>query len=88
MWRGALVHMIDGKVPDQGWTDAAQTIQCPLCGAITERESGEVGPHFTLSALRPLRVTPRCRPGASLRWTGVVLADALVAAIPSRAPSP
>lgn len=62
--------------------------RCPLCGAIIEREWGEVGPHFEVAAIRPLRVTPRCQPDARLSWTGVVLADALLAAPRSPGPLP
>lgn len=65
-----------------------EEITCPLCGVTYPREMGEVGPHFTVIATRPIQVTPRCLPGAQLSWTGVVLHDALSAATRSLTLSP
>lgn len=65
-----------------------ELIRCPMCGGVYERELGDVGPHFEVVAVSPLRVTPKCLPGAELGWTGVVLCDALLAARPSPEPLP
>lgn len=73
---------VDGHIQ----AEAPRLIRCPFCGEQESYDPDLLSAHFEVVAIKPLRVTPRCQPDVVVRWTAIVLTDALVAAL--RSPRP